>query len=62
MMKVVSKSYRGKYLKVVYDSPCDSCKRNSQCLREAMYCSAFQGYINTGWYEISKVGKRLKKL
>ena len=61
-MNVVNRIHRGKQLQVVYDCPCDPCSNRNQCKAQKMYCSAFTEYVNTGWYEVIKVGKRLKKL
>ena len=47
---------------MIKDCPCDVCPRYKSCKVQKVYCSAFTGYINTGRYEVSKVGKRLKKL
>ena len=61
-MNVVNKIHRGKQLQVVYDCPCDPCSNRKYCRTQKMYCSGFTEYVNYGWYDISKVGKRLKKI
>ena len=61
-MNVVNRIHRGKQLQVVYNCPCDPCSNRNYCRTQRMYCSAFTEYVNHGWYELPKVGKRLKKL
>ena len=61
-MKVIAKTYRGKHLKVVYDAPCDPCSNRSRCKTERLVCKAFTEYVNHGWYDINKVGSKLKKM
>ena len=61
-MNVIMKTYRGKQLNVVYDAPCDRCSNRSQCKTERLVCKAFTGYVNHGWYDINKVGSKLKKM
>jgi len=61
-MKIVNKKFRGKALQVIYDVPCESCSRWSACKQEKTYCSAFTLYVNYGWFDITKIKKRLKKL
>ena len=61
-MKVIAKTYRGKHLKVVYDAPCERCANRSRCNTERLVCKAFTQYVNCGWYDIYKVGSKLKKL
>ena len=61
-MKVIAKTYRGKQLKVVYDAPCDRCSNWSRCKTERLVCKAFTEYVNHGWYDIYKVGTKLKKM
>ena len=61
-MKIIDKKYRGKTIQVVKDSPCEPCSNWGQCKKNYTYCSAFTQYVNSGWYDIVKVGKRLKRL
>ena len=61
-MNVVNRTHRGKQLQVVYNCPCDPCSNRNYCKTQKMYCSGFTEFVNYGWYDISKVGKRLKKL
>ena len=61
-MKVIAKTYRGKQLKVVYDAPCDHCSQRNKCKIERLVCRAFTQYVNCGWYDIYKVGLKLKKM
>jgi len=61
-MNVVKRIHRGKQLQVVYDCPCDPCSNRNYCKTQKMYCSGFTEYVNYGWYDIGKVGKRLKKI
>ena len=61
-MNIVAKKYRGKQLRVVYDAPCDRCKNRSRCKTERLVCKAFTEYVNYGWYDIYKVGIKLKKM
>ncbi len=62
-MNIVSRKYKGRNIRVVYDCPCDPCSNHNHCKTEKMYCSGFTEYVNNGWYEVpGKVGKRLKKL
>lgn len=60
--KVVIKKYRGKNLKVIYDAPCDKCINKTKCRTERLICKAFTEYYNCGWYDIYKVGVKLKKM
>ena len=46
----------------IYDCPCDPCSNRNYCKTQKMYCSGFTEYVNYGWYDIGKVGKRLKKI
>jgi len=61
-VNIVSRQYRGKNIRAVYDCPCDPCSNRNHCKTQKMYCSAFTEYVNNGWYEVAKVGKRLKRL
>ena len=61
-MNVVNRIHRGKQLQVVYDCTCDPCSNRNYCKTQKMYCSGFTEYVNYGWYDIGKVGKRLKKI
>ena len=61
-MNIVKRKFKGKEISVVYDCPCDSCPRQNSCKAEKTYCSGFTEYINFGWFNITKVQKRLKKL
>ena len=61
-MNIVAKKYRGKQLKVVYNAPCDHCRNRSRCKTERLVCKAFTEYVNYGWYDIYKVGNKLKKM
>ena len=61
-MNIVAKKYRGKQLRVVYDAPCDRCKKRTRSKTERLVSKAFTEYVNYGWYDIYKVGIKLKKM
>ena len=59
---IVSKKHRGRDLKVVYNVPCDTCSLRNSCKINGTYCAAFTEFVNYSWYDITKIGKRLKRL
>jgi hypothetical protein len=62
-LKIVRRKYRGKELNVVYDCPCDNgCSKFRYCKANGTYCSAFTQYVNFGWFDVTTVQKRMKRL
>jgi len=61
-MNIVIKKHRGKTLKVIYNVPCDTCVHRIKCKTEWLTCKAFTDYYNFGWYNIYKVGVKMKKM
>ena len=60
--KIVIKRRKGKELKVIYNVPCDTCTHRIKCKNESLTCKAFTEYYNFGWYDIYKVGVKMRAL